>query len=320
MIPTRILALDDGLVRQKALLRRSRAGILPLGGWGPRVRLGCSWRAFRRLERDLTELAGPADRGPSVSFCGSGDFHHISLALLRRRRSPCNLLVLDNHPDWMRGVPFLHCGTWLYHAARLPHVGRIFHVGGEVDFDNGYHWMAPWPMLRAGKIVVLPAVRQFQGRGWDKVPHDTLRPSPGSYLRRERIEQWLQRYRKELASRPLYISLDKDVMAADEAVVNWDSGRLLFPEVRDVLEAFLAATRGDLAGMDVVGDWSAVRLRGLVRHALHYTEHPALAVDPVAATRRNEALNLTLLDVVARACGRGTIRRTGWDDGLRRPA
>ena len=92
---------------------------------------------------------------PTLTFYGSGDFHHVSLALVRRRRAPFNLLVLDNHPDWMRGVPFLHCGTWLYHAARLPQVRRIFHVGGDVDFDNVYRWLAPWPLLHAGKIVTL---------------------------------------------------------------------------------------------------------------------------------------------------------------------
>src|SRR5262249_6592244 len=75
-------------------------------------------------------------------------------------------------------------------------------------------------------------------------------------------------------------------------------------EVLDVLGAFLAAADGNLAGMDVVGDWSPVRVHGMVRRFFHLTEHPPLAIDPHEATRRNEALNLNLLDAVAQACGR----------------
>src|SRR5262249_17872464 len=155
---------------------------------------------------------------------GSGDFHHTTLALLRRLTTPINLLVLDNHPDWMRGVPLLHCGTWLAHALRLPLLHTVFHLGGDVDFDNAYRWLAPWPALRSGKIRVFPAVRRFQSGGWNSVPHDPLRPHPGARLTPQRLSTLLDPHRAELARRPLYVSLDKDVLGPAEAVVNWDSG------------------------------------------------------------------------------------------------
>src|SRR5205085_5166162 len=142
---------------------------------GPRIRLGCSFGRFRLFERALAAtLADEEDVGPALTFYGSGDFHHVSLALLRRLPGPCNLLVLDNHPDWMRGVPFLHCGTWLYHAARLPHVERVFHVGGNVDFDNYYQCMAPWPLLISGKISVYPGVRRFHRGRWKNIPTEPI--------------------------------------------------------------------------------------------------------------------------------------------------
>ena len=296
---TRILDLDDSVVRQARLLRRSRAEVLPLQDWGPRLRLACRRASFRRFERTLHEQAGP-EHEPYLTFCGSGDFHHVSLALLRRQGTPCNLLVLDNHPDWMRGIPILHCGTWLAHAARLPQVRRIFHVGGEVDFDNAYRWLAPWPLLRSGKIRVVPAARTFQGRAWAHLPHRPLRVRADEPADAGRIALLLAPWRAELRACPLYVSLDKDVLGADEAVVNWDSGRLSSGEVLDVLDAFLRAS-GSLAGMDVVGDWSPVRLRGLLRWTLHQTEHPRLRVDAAEACRRNEALNLRLLEAVTAA-------------------
>ena len=292
----RILDLDGSLVRQELLLRRAQPTIFPLREWGPSLRLACSHGSFRRFQDHLSRLTGcDRDAVPHLNFIGSGDFHHVSLGLLRRLPRPCNLLILDNHPDWMRGVPLLHCGTWLYHAAQLPGVKRIFHLGGDVDFDNAYRWLAPWPMLRSGKIVVLPARRRFTGRRWADIPHRPLRRLDGEPDDRASIAEWLAPFRTELAERPLYVSFDKDVLTASEAVVNWDSGHLTVEEVSDVLRAFLAASAGNLAGVDVVGDWSPVRLRGALRRLLHWTEHPVLRVDSEEATRRNERVNLLLL-------------------------
>src|SRR5438128_757673 len=218
----RAFDLDGSITAQERLAKRAQ--IVPAQAWGPSIRLACSFRRLGRFERDLNRLLeSEHDSGPAVTFYGSGDFHHVSLALLRRLHTPINLLVLDNHPDWMRGVPFLHCGTWLYHAARLPQVQRIFHVGGEVDFDNYYQWMAPWRPLRSGKVIVFPARRPFRRGTWSTIPNEPVRPSPETPVGRSRVAELLSRFRTELASRPHYISLDKDVLRAEESVVIWDS-------------------------------------------------------------------------------------------------
>jgi hypothetical protein len=69
-------------------------------------------------------------------------------------------------------------------------------------------------------------------------------------------------------------------------------------QLRAVLEAFLMAAGGNLAGIDVVGDWSKVRVRGLFRRLLHFTEHPSLRVDSFTATRANEQVNLSLMESI----------------------
>jgi hypothetical protein len=299
----RILDLDGAVSCQERLRRRATYSV-PLTGWGPRLRLGCGWREFNRFEDELTELLGDRrDRQSMITFVGSGDFHHVSLALLARQPRLCNVLVLDNHPDWMRGVPFLHCGSWLYHAARLPQVHRIFHIGGEVDFDNRYRWLAPWELLRSGKVRVLPAVRSFRGRAWGLIPHNAVRAEPEEPARRDRIETLLDPWRDELAQLPLYVSLDRDVLPVEQAVVNWDSGHLVFSEVLALIRAFRSASAG-LMGMDVVGDWSPVCVTGMLRRILHWTEHPWLKVDPEKARAINEELNLTLLDTLSARVGR----------------
>jgi hypothetical protein len=238
---------------------------------------------------------------------GSGDFHHVSLALLRRQRRPFNLLVLDNHPDWMRAIPFLHCGTWLNHAACLPQVQQVFHVGGNMDFDNAFRRLAPWPLLRAGKVRVFPAIRYFRRGAWGNIINEPVRPNEHSPVSSARLDELLLPYRSQLASYPLYISLDKDVMAPEYAAVNWDSGHLTLPEVEGILKAFVKAAGGNLLAMDILGDWSPVQTRGLLRRLLHWTEHPKLATDPEQANRLNQWTNLVLLKTMS------NLLAAGWE-------
>ena len=103
---------------------------------GTALRLACRFARFHAFEEELGRYLD--GREPALTFYGSGDLHHVSLALLRRFTTPFNLLLLDKHPDWMCGIPFLHCGTWLRHALRLPLLRRVFHVGGDLDFDNAW--------------------------------------------------------------------------------------------------------------------------------------------------------------------------------------
>jgi hypothetical protein len=194
----------------------------------------------------------------------------------------------------MRAIPFLHCGTWLRHAARLPLLRGVYHVGGDLDFDNAWRWLAPCDELRRGKIVVFPAVRRFTRGPWRHLRNVPARDG-GRPVTRERVEALLRPFAPALARWPLYVSLDKDVMTAADAVVNWDSGHLGLAEVTAVLGAFVAAARGNVIGADVPGDWSPVDLGGPLRRLLHWTEHPALAVDPAEANRINERTNLALL-------------------------
>jgi hypothetical protein len=224
----------------------------------------------------------------------------VTLALLSQfPREPFNLLVLDKHPDWMCGIPFLHCGTWLHHALCMPQVGRVFHVGGETDFDNAYRWLAPWREISSGRVVVIPARRRFACGRWAS---HTVRPlleedtNPSEVL-----SDVLCPFRDDLRSVPLYISIDKDVLTAEDAAVNWDSGLLRLPEAVAVVEAFLEAAEGRLAGADVLGDWSPVVLGGALNRLCHRLDHPSPTLDPMDAATRNRRANAAFLRVLMRS-------------------
>jgi hypothetical protein len=296
----RILDLDGAYEgRQSPLAYRFGARWISARSWGHRVRLACTLGEFDRFRRWLRD-AWPND-GPVVTLYGSGDFHHVTLALLERVPGPFNLLVLDKHPDWMRGVPFLHCGTWLARALRLPRLRRVFHCGGETDFDNAYRRLAPWPDLRAGRVVVFPARRRFARGGWSEVETRPLlngRACPGAIAR-----EALRPFAGELARFPLYVSIDKDVLADADAAVNWDSGLLRLSEVSAILDAFLEAAGGQLAGADLLGDWSPVRLGSHLARVFDRLDHPSPQLDPSEAGGRNLRANATLLSTLLGRAG-----------------
>ncbi len=314
---TRILHLDDGIMAQESLRQRA-ADIVDLQSWGPRIRIACSFPRYRRFQSELMQKLGSWTRErPELIFYGSGDFHHVSLALLRRIEGPFNLLMLDKHPDWMRAIPVLHGGTWLYQALQMPNLQQVFHLGGELDFDNWFRWLAPWQALRSGRLTVFPAVRRFERSKWKLVPNEPLRSAPDEPVTPERLEQLLGPRIADLARHPLYITLDKDVMRADDAVVNWDSGFLTWEEIQTVLQWFWQACHGNLAGMDVLGDWSPVRMQGVFRWLLHATEHPRQCIDAEAAQRINAATNQALLETVS-SLSQGAAANCGVVDPLSR--
>jgi hypothetical protein len=288
----RVLDLDGSVPPQGCLRDGELAPAIDLRAWGPRVRMACGLRTYRAFEGKISTR--PGSGRPNLVLFGSGDFHHVTLALLRRLREPFHLLVLDKHPDWVRGVPFLHCGTWLARALLLPNLGRVFHVGGDLDFDNHYAPFAPWRELRSGRVRVIPARRRFRGFGWGRVPHHCLLADTGEPLA-ACLDRLLEPDRRDLTSRPLYVTVDKDVLGADQAAVNWDSGYLSLDQLLTVLDAFAGAAGGRFAGADLLGDWSPVRTSGWPRRVLDLTEHPRLNVRPADAAERNCRTNRAIV-------------------------
>lgn len=294
-----ILQLDDALERQPALSR----AVLEEGGQvvaardlGPAMRLWSRSSTLATLRERLGEIAAPACEGALV-FAGSGDFHHVSPLLIARAAAaagePVTVLHFDNHPDWMRQARGRHCGSWVGEAARLPGVAKVITIGvcsrdigkkraragdlaliGEDRLDL-YAWSAP----DGGDEVSL------EGHSWPTIA------ALGEAA-------FIERLAGEIATRAIYLTIDKDVLAAAEAVTNWDQG---LASVEFLAAAIGAAAQGRrVVGADVVGDWSSpVYGKGLVTRLLKrgeaFLDQPWQRPELAAANAVNEAVNLRLL-------------------------
>src|SRR5438270_96299 len=84
-----------------------------------------------------------------------------------------------------------------------------------------HRWLAPWRLLETGKITVISARRRYARGSWQKVSHESLHDLDLNTHQDDRWEQLLAPYREELGRWPLYVSVDKDVMRAADAPVNW---------------------------------------------------------------------------------------------------
>lgn len=229
---------------------------LALAGRHDALRFACGTRVLAEFATWLREALG-ASRGPA--FLGSGDFHHLTLALLVRHAAAVDLVVLDNHPDNMRFPVGVHCGSWVRHAARLAQVRRVDVVGiASADASGRHGWEHYREPLRSGRLTYwcIGADTRWAARAG-------LAQQVRSF---ESTADMLEAFAlaQSRRSTPVHVSIDKDVLSAEVARTNWDQGVL---DERDLLVA-LGTLHGRVAGADVTGGVSRARYRGLLKRML----------------------------------------------------
>lgn len=293
------LNLDDALSAQPGL--RGRDGLtVEARDLGPALRLWSRPPALASLAARLRDHA-PAGTAPDLVFAGSGDFHHVTPLLIERAiaasgAAPVTVVHFDNHPDWVRFENGLHCGSWVGRAARLPGVAKVITVGVcSGDIDRPETKRADLDLVAEGRVELYPwrapdggPVLRVGDQGW-----------PSMKAMGERGFASLLASR--IATSAVYVTIDKDVLHADDAVTNWDQGQLRLDGLERLIRA--VADRARLIGADVVGDWSPPRygpdlLSTLLKRGEAFLDQPRGGV-PGDLARTNEATNLRLLSLFA---------------------
>jgi arginase family enzyme len=300
---TALLHLDGALHLQHELRRRvaDEGGLdLECRDLGPALRLWSRPAALDRLSERLG-AALPVDRGPTLVFGGSGDFHHVTALLLERACQAAGdeamtVVHFDNHPDWVRHGAGLHCGSWVGRAARLPGVARVLTIGVcSSDIDHPDPRSADLALLDERRVELYayrgPGARAFVhlcGRRWPTI--SGMGEAAFATFAAGRIQ-----------TDAVYVTIDKDVLRAQDAATNWDQGQTSLALLKNLVRAVTDGRR--LVGADVVGDWSpATYGGGPLDVALKRGE--AMLDQPwsrpsEAARAANETVNLDLLDLFA---------------------
>lgn len=295
-----ILQLDRALDVQPALRDRVRAlggELWGAGDLGPALRLWSRPPALAALQRRLDER-WPTDGEPMVVFTGSGDFHHVTPLLLNQAlaeaRHPVTVVHFDNHPDWVRYRNGVHCGSWVGAAARLSGVSRVITIGVcSADIGSARARQADLSLIAQDKLAL------YAWKHPDGARAVSLAGKVWPTISAIGEAAFLDLLDGELGDRPVYITIDKDMLRDADAGTNWDQGQA---SLDFLIEAVGRVAQGrQVVGADICGDWSApIYGQGLVASLLKRGE--ALLDQPLrgpgkAALAANERANLRLLEL-----------------------
>ncbi len=263
---------------------------LALHAMQEQLRFSSSSRTIQAFSRQLpSEIAGPV-------MLGSGDFHHLSLPLIQRQSAHQGLrvLVLDNHPDNMRYLFGVHCGSWVRRVCALPFVHSVHVLGiSSNDVSKSQAWANYLAPLRAGKLRYSCL---SVNTDWASQRH--LSQQICTYASPQELIEALRR-ELQSSSGPIYCSIDKDVLAKTVVQTNWDQGLLLEAD----LLALIACMHGRIVGADICGEVSSFRYRSWLKRWLSGLDQQQLP-DPTLLPQwqmQHDALNTRLLAALADA-------------------
>ncbi|THJ33965.1 hypothetical protein E8K88_07655 [Lampropedia aestuarii] len=271
---------------------------LSLTEWQEGIRFGSSLARYRRFS-DHVAAQLPAQYG--TAWMGSGDFHHLSWLLIERciaqggysAAKPLRIVVLDNHPDNMRFPWGVHCGSWVRRVALHPAVSHV-HVAGitSSDIGAGHAWENYLAPLRQGKLSYWSC---GVDTGWSRWVQ-----AQSAFRNFDSVSALAKALGRLLATehQPTYLSIDKDVFAADVVTTNWDQGQMREQEGM----AIIAALQGQLVGSDITGDISSWRYAAWWKRLMSAGDGQDTSVDTQTLAHAQvgqHALNQRLLQALA---------------------
>lgn len=261
-----ILNVDDSVTAQKDFLQRfsTQIHIKSLLSFKRIARLWCSSGEFKQVSREM-QLANLNQ----FVLLGSGDYHHLTLALLQQHQAPLTLVLFDNHPDWMRPPHQYHCGTWVYAAARLPQVARIVIVGLENGDLCGKKFQdGDVESYLNKKIVLLPytAVEASVSTEQTVQIQSQLKAS---------LKAGVQEILSHISTQHVYVSVDKDCLRLEDAITNWEQGTLPLETVIACITSIRESHA--IVGADTVGDYSPPVFTSPLKWIGSFLDRPANA-------------------------------------------
>jgi hypothetical protein len=107
-----------------------------------------------------------------------------------------------------------------------------------------------------------------------------------------------------IKTQAVYLTIDKDVLAREDAITNWDQGCMRLPYLLSIIREI--SRHHDIIGADVIGDYSRPSYSGSLRtklskHVEIFKDQPHRKPDPKQTAHINSAANHALLEVLSEA-------------------
>lgn len=238
--------------------------------------------------RDLTpveKIIEKAVEGHRIFFLGSGDFHHLSYLLIKHMPlERLHVVVFDNHSDNMF-FPFgIHCGSWVYHASKLPNVSHISVIGISSGDVRGWNLLQNrFPVMRSGKVNY-----------YCLAPVSRLARWLSGNAMRDITTRGIQDVQREImgSNSPVYLSIDKDVLSRQTVRTTWDQGKMY----EDELLLCVQQISPRVEAADIVGDISFHHFRSPLKAMMRRLDgKEEIPSDIAEARRRHWDINRKLL-------------------------
>jgi arginase family enzyme len=301
----RVLNFDDSVIKQSRLISEYNPEIVDLKSVGPLARHWMSKRIGEEIKGRLH-----AQSANSVTFLGSGDFHHISSILINQFSEPLSVIVFDLHPDWDTLPPRRGCGSWVTQTLKNKNIEKLILIGvSSEDISSGRLQSANLASLKDNRVEIYPYAHRPSRVFLRRVPENiSFRVekhllSSRIYwdeLKGKSLKEFFMSILKRIPTKKVYISIDKDCLKSEDALTNWEEGCMLLDDLLLVLK--LIKENLDIAGVDIAGDYSRVSIKNKIKSLASYFDHPRDIIpdrmSEPATTAVNERTNLKILNLL----------------------
>lgn len=298
----RILNFDNSILKQNVLLSRYKHAVIDLKDIAPKAR---HWTDSKTRSLIETRIVNSAE--DSITFIGSGDFHHISEILINRFDQPISVIVFDFHPDWTVWPPRFSCGSWVNEILKKKNVSKLVLIGtSSNDISNFNIQTGNLSSLKNDRVEIYPYTHQSSLAFFKKIPPNaSMEINRGvlfnrifwNELKDKNLAGFIQTLLNRIPAKKVYISIDKDCLNNNYAITNWEEGKLSLEELLLMLK--LIKQNMDIIGLDICGDYSPVSIQGGIKRIISRLDHPkdikANELEDSAITAINEDTNLKIL-------------------------
>lgn len=182
----------------------------------------CDYLALEEIQGRLSK-----QNQNKLYYLGNGNYHYLTLTLLKQINDPFTLVTFDHHNDagYLSSPQMTSCGSWIQNAVEeLDLLEEVLIIGADSQ-DK-----------KETKASVSNKIRIFED---------------GSLS-----EKKLQMFSDTIKTKNIYMSIDRDFLSTKEVQTNWDQGEHQLSELLKSMN--ILAKNRHLIGADVCGDivWS----------------------------------------------------------------